>query len=501
MKKYISYISALVMGILSISYALDRPDDLTLTFVIYYVVTAFFFAFQPDNKIKILGIIASLSGISEFYFYHAELPAVADFMDGSCIFLQIVCVGFMIGQSKESKIKRSMALITLLLLAYVPISGFFPIEPYESTYDEYEKILEEQQEAYYFSYMLVFASWITTMLAFGRGNTRNVPPPVQIQKSQPATPPTPPVPVKKPMVRNTDQTQLFVSGAKVRKQDMGNGTLLQGGKYKILETLGQGGFGITYLAMQSVLNRKVAIKEFFMKEHCERYATGTHVTMGTSGSRDMVSRFKAKFIKEAQTIAAMDNHHIVRIFDIFEENGTAYYVMEYLDGDGLLSKIPEGSRMDEDTALGYIRQVCDALDFIHKHNILHLDVKPGNILFRSNGEAVLIDFGISKHYTEEGGSQTSSTPIGISQGYAPLEQYQSGGITSFSPATDIYSIGATLYKLVTGNNPPAASVVYEDGLGEMSGVSDKFRNAICKAMEPRRKDRPQTIAEFLELLD
>ena len=197
------------------------------------------------------------------------------------------------------------------------------------------------------------------------------------------------------------------------------GTLLQGGKYRIEKVLGQGGFGITYLAVQTNLkNRKVAIKEFFLKEHCERDGSTSRVSMGTSGSQGLVMKFKEKFVKEAETISELRNHHIITIYDVFEENGTAYYVMEYLSEGSLSDRIPSGG-LPESEAVGYIRQVAEALAYIHQHNILHLDVKPSNILFRKEDEAVLIDFGISKHYDEEGGSQTSSTPVGVSRGYAP----------------------------------------------------------------------------------
>ncbi len=280
-----------------------------------------------------------------------------------------------------------------------------------------------------------------------------------------------------------------------------SGSLLQGGKYRIEKFLGQGGFGITYLAIQTGLNRKVAIKEFFMKEHCNRDATTSQVSIGSDGSRGLVERFRRKFIKEAQTIAEMDNNHIIRIYDIFEENGTAYYVMEYLQGGDLKSRIPSGG-VGESEALGYIRQIADALSYIHHKKILHLDIKPVNVLFKNNGIAVLIDFGISKHYDEAGGGQTSSTPVGISEGYAPTEQYESEGLSSFSASTDIYSLGATLYCLLQGERPPKASVVLNDGLPELpSRVSQSTKNAIKSAMSPRRKDRPQSVAEFMRLLE
>ena len=140
-----------------------------------------------------------------------------------------------------------------------------------------------------------------------------------------------------------------------------SGTLLQGGKYRIEQPLGQGGFGITYLGLQVGLNRKVAIKEFFMKEKCDREAGTNRVSVPSVGGRELVERFKQKFLKEAQTIASLDNPHIVRIHDIFEENGTAYYVMEYI-GRSLLSVVPHQRGLPEPEALRYVRQLAAALD-------------------------------------------------------------------------------------------------------------------------------------------
>ena len=278
-----------------------------------------------------------------------------------------------------------------------------------------------------------------------------------------------------------------------------SGALLQKGRYKIEQMLGQGGFGITYQAVQTGLNRHVAIKEFFMKELCNRDATTSYVSVPSMGSQEQVLRFKNKFLKEAQTIASFDHPGIVRIHDIFEENGTAYYVMEYLDGGSLDSRIPAGG-MREAEALRVIRQVGNALSYIHSQNVLHLDVKPSNIMFRQNGAAVLIDFGISKRYDDAGG-QTSSTPAGLSKGYAPLEQYNQG-VQTFQPATDVYSLGATLYKMLTGETPPECSVVNEEGLpARPARVRPAQWDAIVQAMQPRRKDRPQRIEDFLQLLE
>ena len=273
------------------------------------------------------------------------------------------------------------------------------------------------------------------------------------------------------------------------------------GEYRIERELGHGGFGVTYSAVQVGLNRRVAIKEFFMSEYCNRDAETSHVTVPSEGSRELVARFRNKFIKEAQNIASLKHPHIISIYDVFEDNGTAYYVMEYLDHGSLADLVKRQGRLPEADALSYIRQIADALRYIHARKMNHLDVKPGNILIDEEGHAVLIDFGLSKRYDDEG-NQTSTTPVGISHGYAPLEQYKKGGVGTFSPATDIYSLGATLYKLITGATPPDADVISDDGLPALPhGISSSTANAIERAMQPGRKKRPQTIEEFLALLD
>ena len=282
--------------------------------------------------------------------------------------------------------------------------------------------------------------------------------------------------------------------------ELKQGTQLQGGRYVIGKVLGQGGFGITYLAEQIALDRKVAVKEFFMKEHCNRDSRTSHVSVPSVGSKELVDNLRKKFLKEARAIASFSNPHIISIYDVFEENGTAYYVMEYLEGGSLANKVKCCALSDSDS-LRYIRQIADALAEIHANNLLHLDVKPDNIMLNKKGEAVLIDFGASKRY-DINGMQTSCGPLLKSHGYAPLEQYMSGCISTFSPSTDIYSLGATLYNLVTGQVPPHASVIDDNGLPVFAeGYSAYIYGIIEKAMKPRRKDRPQNVKEFLMLLD
>ena len=281
-----------------------------------------------------------------------------------------------------------------------------------------------------------------------------------------------------------------------------SGTLLKRGEYRIINSIGRGGFGITYLAEQVNLHRKVCIKEFFPKDYYKRDEDSVSISLLSESFKENMSRFKTKFIKEAQTIATLNHANIIPIYDVFEENGTAYYVMDYVDGESLSAMVKSVGTLSERDAVGYIRQVAAALEYIHEQKIMHLDVKPGNIMVRTKVDhAILIDFGLSKHYDSESGEATSTTPVGVSHGFAPLEQYQDGGVSTFSPETDIYSLGATLYYLVTGNVPPQATVVAEQGLPQLGALSSNIREAIERSMSYLRKDRPHTIKEFLALLD
>ena len=281
------------------------------------------------------------------------------------------------------------------------------------------------------------------------------------------------------------------------------GSTLMQGKYRIVAVLGQGGFGITYKGEHTMLGTTVAIKEFFMKGACERDENSTHVTTSQSNS-ELASRFRTKFLKEAKTLAVLKHPNIIRVFDVFEDNGTAYYVMDYIEGNNLSDIVEGKGRLSEPLALKYIRQVANALNYLHQKKLLHLDVKPANILLDKNtGNAILIDFGVSKQYDQDG-QQTSTTPPAISKGYSPVEQYAQGSnVKTFSPATDIYSLAATLYKLVTGNTPPESNLLLNEDEQlppYPSNVSEVTRNAIAECLQTRKK-RPQSISEFLQLLD
>ena len=172
-------------------------------------------------------------------------------------------------------------------------------------------------------------------------------------------------------------------------QGLSAGVLLHHGTYRIEAVLGQGGFGITYLATDMSLGRRVAVKEFFPKNYCDRDGSTSHVTFGTQGSKEFVDRLKAKFLKEARNIAKFDHPGIIKIHAAFEENNTAYYVMDYIEGRSLSEVVREDGSLSEEKALNYIRKVGAALEYIHAGRINHLDVKPANIMVRGSDDAPL----------------------------------------------------------------------------------------------------------------
>ena len=262
-------------------------------------------------------------------------------------------------------------------------------------------------------------------------------------------------------------------------------TTLQGGKYRIIRMLGQGGFGITYLAIQASSNRKVAIKELFLNGVNER--SGNSLQVSNSVNDPLFEKQKEKFKKEAKRIMSLDNEHIVKVYDLFEENNTVYYVMDYLEGESLASKMKrEGHPLTESEVMDILPQLLDALSEIHKFQIWHLDIKPANIMLIDK-TVVLIDFGASKQITP---SEMTSTALYFTPGYAPAEQ--TGMLfNQFGPWTDLYAVGATIFNLLTGKSPLEFDIeeFKEDDLPESNlGLMYKMINWM---MQPRRKDRPQ----------
>lgn len=290
-----------------------------------------------------------------------------------------------------------------------------------------------------------------------------------------------------------------------------HGTLLQGGKYKIEKTLGQGSFGITYLATanfstDSNLGKmnvvaKVAIKEFFMSDVNSRKNDGSTVD-GSTGN--VFTNYRRKFRKEAENLAKLSHSNIVRVFDVFDENDTTYYVMEFLEGDNLDDYIKSKGRVGEEEAVAIIREIGGALDYMHSRKMLHLDLKPKNVMHRSDDTNHLIDFGLSKQFTDSGEPE-SSTTIGLgTPGYAPLEQAQYKQDGSFPATLDVYALGATMFKLLTGQRPPEATVILNEGFPREElkecGVSERTITAVEKAMTPARNQRWPSVRNFLNAL-
>lgn len=276
-------------------------------------------------------------------------------------------------------------------------------------------------------------------------------------------------------------------------------TTLQGGKYKIVRVLGQGGFGITYLAVQTSLSRMVAVKEFFMRDYSYRADGVSAISTPTSESALKMELYRKKFIKEAHNLARIRHPNIISVIEVFEENGTVYYSMPYMSGGSLQNYVASNGQLAENTAMHYIRQIARALKYMHEEeHICHYDVKPSNILLDDKGNAILIDFGISKNY-DSSGHETSTTPIGLSEGYAPIEQYQQN-VDEFSPASDVYALGATLYFLLHGRKPVSAIQRASGSSLLMSTyLSQGVKDIINASMKISKQERAQNVDVFLQV--
>ena len=282
-------------------------------------------------------------------------------------------------------------------------------------------------------------------------------------------------------------------------------TTLQGGKYRIERVLGQGGFGITYLARNTVFDIDVAIKEFFMKDENDR--DGSSVTMPNTTKQELFYGQMEKFKKEAKRMFAIKNEHIIGVQDLFEENGTAYYVMDYVDGENLAERLKRtGKPMSEQEVRDILPQILDALKAVHDAGIWHLDLKPANIMLDKSGNVKLIDFGASKQLNAQKGGATTSTAISYTNGYAPREQMEQN-YDKFGPWTDIYALGATLYNLLTNKRPPLPSDIDDDmsedkhvALPMPSYISENMKGLELWLMQTNRLKRPQSIAELKNIL-
>lgn len=276
------------------------------------------------------------------------------------------------------------------------------------------------------------------------------------------------------------------------------GACLASGEYRIKQPLGQGGFGITYQGIDTRLNRAVAVKEFF-PEGCWR--EGSTVVSAGRWNLDTYSNAKQKFLLEGQTLGQFNHPGIVQVFYYFEENNTAYMVMEYLQGRTLAEFLKQRkNKLSEAKALEYITKVGEALEILHQAQFLHRDIKPDNIMLADDGRVVLIDFGAARDFTT---SSTARYTTMLTPGYAPLEQY--GRSLKYGAFTDIYALGSTLYHLLTGEAPisaieRAAGVELKTVKEIAPHVSLGVSQAIAKAMSMDVTQRIQSVREFFALL-
>lgn len=275
------------------------------------------------------------------------------------------------------------------------------------------------------------------------------------------------------------------------------GTELQG-KFLLGRTLGQGGFGITYLAWDMTLNIKLAVKEYLPQQLATRSIGQSEITVVNSSLFEEFHYGRNKFLEEARTLARFADHpNIVTVRDYFEANGTAYMVMNYVEGvtfeQYLVSK---GGRIGLQQTLEIIMPVLDVLKDIHKAGIMHRDISPDNILIDCSGRVLLIDFGAARQKLID---KSKSMSVILKAGYAPLEQYSSKG--EQGPWSDIYAVAATTYRAITGFMPPESiERIVKDNLiaPSQAGVAGEknYEELLLKALAVKVEDRYRSVEEF-----
>ena len=287
-----------------------------------------------------------------------------------------------------------------------------------------------------------------------------------------------------------------------QRQMLPTGTVL-GDRYRIVRYLASGGFGNTYVAEHTLLGVQVAVKEFFMRGTNHRSANGTTVEVSNELNTAVFKAQLEKFRREAKRIFLLHNDHIIHVTDLFDANGTAYYVMDFVNGTSLAEQTRQHP-LPEQEVCDVALQMLDALETMHTAGLYHLDIKPGNIMRDSSGHCTLIDFGASKQLSAGEGGTLSSSTMAYTPGYAPLEQVQQQS-NNIGPWTDFFALGATIYKLVTGYPPPMVEADDIEPNGRQfsypATVSAHLRHAISTMMNPARRRRPQSVAEVRMLLN
>jgi serine/threonine-protein kinase len=289
------------------------------------------------------------------------------------------------------------------------------------------------------------------------------------------------------------------------------GYYLHNNKYQLLNVLGEGGFSLTYrgiwkIEVQGALGKlptdaPVCIKEFFFKDYCRRNPQTAFIETNNETAREIFEKNKEKVIREARILSEIHHPNVVNVLEVFKQNNTVYIVMEFIAGHSLKQEIEQNGVFTENKLRPVIYKIGQALEYIHGKNILHLDIKPSNILITKNNNPKLIDFGISKRYDLTSDQETSTTLQAASKGYASIEQYDSEAMQVFSPRPDIYSLGATMYFLLTGQTPTESILRASKGLlrpKELNpAISENTEKVILKAMEPNASDRYESVMEML----
>ncbi|HEY1287260.1 MAG TPA: protein kinase [Burkholderiales bacterium] len=276
--------------------------------------------------------------------------------------------------------------------------------------------------------------------------------------------------------------------------------------YVLERVLGQGGFGITYLARDTNLDQRVAIKEYLPVDVATRRSDGT-VRARTVEQDERYRGGLDRFIREARTLARFDHPNIVRVHSVFEFNGTAYMVMRFEEGETLAALLERRHVLSEGELLRVLMPIVEGLELVHKAGFIHRDIKPDNILIRPDGSSVLLDFGSAR----QASGQSRTVTILVAPGYAPFEQYYSG-TESLGPWTDIYGLGATCYRAIAGR-PPLDAIARSKGIlgstkeillpAKVAGAgrySEHVLRAIDHALEFAEKDRPQSLVDWIREL-
>ena len=288
------------------------------------------------------------------------------------------------------------------------------------------------------------------------------------------------------------------------------GYQLHNGKYQLLNVIGEGGFSLTYKGLWNTevhgplgkipTQAPICIKEYFFKDYCLRNEKTNFVETNSTNGKIIFEKYKEKIIKEARILAELHHPNVVKVLEVFKQNNTVYTIMEFISGDSLKKELELSGAYKDDNVLQIIYKIGQALQYIHEKNILHLDIKPSNILMDGDIPK-LIDFGISKRYDPQDQQETSTTIVAASKGFASIEQYDSEGMQVFSPCPDVYSLGATMYYLLTGEIPTESILRSTKGLQNPRDlnpeISENTERVILKAMELQARDRYQSITEMI----